>query len=177
MATFLPAGRLREVAGRAASTVLPDEVNETLPFATRGAGGVEALVLFYKVTGPRGKTRVELPSHAMRIDPRTGVVLRFWACDPADLGLVPPLPPVPGAGALPDAVTDFLDMRDRFLAISADVWEAFEAGGTSVSAATRDLVAEYFDLFLKITRASVAPFYVGAAQDFFGWIRAVLGGP
>ena len=85
--------------------------------------------------------------------------------------------PVPGAGALPDDVKDFLDFRDRFIAISADVWEAFEAGSVAVPAAMRDLVAEYYDLFLKITRVEIAPFYVGAAPDFFGWIREVLGLP
>jgi hypothetical protein len=177
MATFLPAERLREVAGRAASAVLPDEVSETLPFATRGKAGVEVLVLFYEVRGRGAASRVLPPSHAMRIDPRTGVVLRFWACDPAELGLAGPLTPVPGAGALPDDVKDFLDYRDRFIAISADVWEAFEAGNVALAGPIPNLVAEYYDLFLKITRAEIAPFYVHAAPDFFGWIRSVLGLP
>lgn len=177
MAPFLPAEKLREVAGRAASAALPDEVNETLPVATRGKGGVEALVLFYKIVGPPGRGKPALPSHAMRIDPRTGNVLRFWAATPRELGLGGALPSVPGAGMLPDDVTDFLDARDRFLAISPDVWAAFEAGSTSVDAATQDLVSEYYALFLRITRAPIAPFYVGGAADFFAWIRAVLGGP
>lgn len=177
MAPILPASKFRAAAGRAASTVLPDEVSETLPIATKVEGELRVLVLFYKVLGRRGATRVELPSHAMHLDPRTGVVLRFWACDPTELGLSTPLAQVPGAGALPDDVTDFLDLRDRFFDISPTVWEAFEAGGSQVSAPTRDLVHEYFDLFLRITRPSVAPFYAGAARDFFDWIRAVLGAP
>ncbi|MEZ4312216.1 MAG: hypothetical protein R3F14_29660 [Polyangiaceae bacterium] len=177
MVTLLPAQRMREVAGRAASTVLPDEIDETLPVATRGESGVEVIVLFYAVKGPQSRPTVMLPSHAIRIDPRTGSVLRFWPCDPAELGLSGKLTPVPGAGALPADVNDFLAARDRFLAISPDVWEAFEKGDTKVDQPTRDLVAEYYDLFLKITRAPVAPFYVGAARDFFDWIAAVVGAP
>ncbi|MBK8256698.1 MAG: hypothetical protein IPK82_29010 [Polyangiaceae bacterium] len=177
MATFLSAERIREIAGRAASTVLADEISETLPVATRGPAGVEALVLFYSVVGARGNARAKLPSHAMRIDPKTGSVIRFWACDPAEIGLGGSLTPVPGAGALPDDVKDFLDFRDRFIALSPSVWEAFEKGNTSLVQGERDRVAEYYDLFLKITRPPVAPFYVGAARDFFDWIRAVLGSP
>jgi hypothetical protein len=35
------------------------------------------------------------------------------------------------------------------------------------------LIEEYNSLFLHITKAEVAPFYVGAAPDFFGWLEQV----
>lgn len=172
-AASLSAHEIRDIAARTAATQLPLETAATLPVPLRAEGGLVALVIYFNETGPRTNRVVHPPSHAMRIDAATGKVLRFEATTPEKLGIPQPSVPVPGAGVNRSWTgLQFAQHRDRFLDLSRDVWLAFAAGGTSVDAATRDLAREYLELFLALTTPAVAPFYVGAAKDFFAWLRA-----
>lgn len=175
---YLPARELRDIAGKTSAPLLPLETAVMLPVPIRTNGALEALVVYYDETGPRTHRTVHPPHHAMRLDPTTGKVLHFGATTPERLGIRRPITPVPGVGIDPKmTVPEFITKRDRFLEISADVWSSFAAGSTSVDAATATLVAEYWDLFAHITKAEVAPFYTGAARDFFDWVRAASGVP
>lgn len=175
---YLPARELRDIAGKTSAPLLPLETAVMWPVATRANGPLEALVVYYDETGPRTHRTVHPPHHAMRLDPVTGKVLHFGATTPERLGLRRPFTAVPGVGIDPKmTVPEFIAKRDRFLDISADVWSSFAAGTPSGGAATATLAAEYWDLFSRITKAEVAPFYAGAAKDFFDWVRAAAGAP
>lgn len=175
--TFLPMDRIREAAGRAASAVLPDEAGETIPVVTRVDGQVLAMVLYYRTVGRRPHTTPTLPTHVMYLDPATAKIVSFRAIQPEDIGLRPPLDPVPGMNVDMSDMPAYLLRRARFFEISPDVWEAFAQGGSSVDAATTAKVTEYWDLFRQVITGGVAPYYTAAAKDFFDWVRAVAGAP
>ena len=175
--TFLSMNQLREAAGRTAQAVLPDEIGETLPVVTRTPEGVRALVLYYRIIGPPRRGTPSLPTHAMYLDPSTGTVTSFRAVNPEDIGIRPPLDPVPGVHVDMSDMNAFLARRARFFEISPDVWAAFAQGGASVDATTAETVKEYWDLFRQVVNAPVAPYYTYAAKDFFDWVRAVAGAP
>lgn len=177
MGAFVSMDQVREAAGRAASAVLPDEVGDTMPVATRRPDGVQLLVLYHRVVGPPMRGKPTLPTHAMLLDPRTAKVVRFWKVTPDELGLRAPLAPVPGVGADMTDMPAFLDRRARFFAISPDVWEAFEQNASAPSGETAAQVKEYWELFRTLVSADLAPHYVGAAKDFFDWVRAIAGAP
>lgn len=178
---FLSMNQLREAAGRTSSKVLPDEVAETFPVVTRAYGdrgaGALALVLYYRMVGPPPNGTPTLPTHAMLLDPVTGAVVSFKAVQPEDVGVRPPLDPVPGVHADMSDMTAYLARRRRFFEISPDVWLAFARGGASVDATTAAKVREYWDLFRQVVHESIAPYYTHAARDFFDWVRAVAGAP
>jgi hypothetical protein len=171
---FKSAHELRNIAGAAARRVLPIEIADTLPVPHRTGDRLVILILFYRESGPPNRRVVELPNHAMHLDPITGKVLRFWACRPEDVGIETPLKPVEGA-TIPPGMTggEFFQKRERFLSVSPQVWEAFDSGATKLDSATTAVIREYWRLFLEITKSEVAPFYVAAASDFFGWLRHV----
>lgn len=172
---FLSAEVIREAAGRVASSVLPDELAETLPVVTRTDEGVRAIVLFYRVSGPPGRGRPGLPSHVMLLEPRTGEVIRFLPMAPDDQHRYVGLAPMPGVRPDMSDMHGFLARRRRFLALSAGVWEAFEQRSPSRDAAIRPEVQEYYGIFEMITPEAVAPYYVTAAKDFFDWVRGLAG--
>lgn len=176
--SLLPVPELRELAAQVAAALLPVETAVMLPLPRKGDGGLEALIVYYQETGPRTNRTVHPPSHAMRLDAATGKLLHFGPTTPERLGIQRPLVPVPGARIDP-AMTgmEFADKRARLLEISREVWLAFASGSAQVDATTADLVREYVDLFLQITKPEVAPFYLGAAKDFFAFLRAIAGAP
>lgn len=176
MSSFASMDRVREAAGRAVSAVLPDEIAETMPVATRTPDGVRALVLYYRMVGPPPNGKPTLPTHAMHLDPATAKVIRLWKVTPDEVGLRAPLAPVPGVDADMSDMNRFIDRRARFFAISPDVWEAFAQGG-SPSGEGAGLVKEYWTLFRQLVHPSIAPYYTGAAKDFFDWVRAIAGAP
>jgi hypothetical protein len=171
MTTFLPAQEIRRIAGRLSSAVLPDEDAITLPVPIRAEAGVVLLIMYYRELGPRSRRVVHLPHYAMHLDGATGKVLRFFACAPEDLGITQPLAHVPGAGV--DSAMDglaFYHSRERLLDLSPELWRAFADAG-EVAPSTAEAAKEYLEIFLKITKAEVAPFYLAAAPDFFAWLE------
>jgi hypothetical protein len=177
-APYLSAHEIRDIAAEAAAALLPTEIATMLPVPLKTETGPVALVVYYSETGRPNQRTVHPPSHAMKIDLVTGKILHFGATTPERLGIRRPAPAVPGAGIPPGLTgSEFADKRSRLLDISRDVWTAFLDGDSPVDAATRDLAREYYSLFLQITKTEVAPFYTGAAKDFFAWLRATAGGP
>ncbi len=171
---FISADEIRRIAGSTSAAVLPDEDADTFPIPVRVGGGVVILVMYYKETGRPGQRVVHPPHYAMHLDGETGKVLRFWAVTPDELGIRTPLTPVPGAGTDPAmAVDERIRRRDRFLALSPDLWKAFAAGSKQVDGAVAAAAREYLDIFLTITKKEVAPFYVGASPAWFEWLRSV----
>lgn len=169
---FQSADELRRIAGAIAAKLLPLEIAQTLPVLVRHGPGFAVIVLFYPETGRPNRRTVSPPTHAMLLDAASGGLIRFWQTSAEELGIVQPCVPVAGAGIPPGMSTDeFIRMRDRFLAISADVWTMFAYPGPP-DPTGRELVAEFRLLFLKITKSEVAPFYVGAAAEFFAWVFA-----
>ncbi|MEZ5401837.1 MAG: hypothetical protein R2729_19340 [Bryobacteraceae bacterium] len=165
--------QLREIAGRTASRSLPDEAAETFPVITEAGGGARVRIVFYTETGPPNARQVHPPHHVMDLDPTTGQVLRFERCQPRDIGIATPAQPVPGvAYDASDGIEGFARRTGRFFEISPAVWRLFLNRGAPLDAGGKALVAEYWDLFSRITKADVAPFYIGAAADFFGWVRS-----
>ena len=190
MATpFLPVRTLKAAADRAAYSVLSIETAQTQPVPVKTEHGTSIQILYFTMSGrPPAAPKIGPPTHAMWLDGTSAKVQRFWATSPDDLGFPDPLPKVPGiSGGDPgdpdiDAEDDdesksFVVELERFQALSPEVWGAFAAGSTSVSAETRDRVSEYFQLFLSLTNPDVAPYYTCGAPDFFAWIHAVLTGP
>jgi hypothetical protein len=174
--TFLPGERLRELAGEAASRVLPDELGETLPVPVRANGRTVLLVMYYEETGPPGRRTVRPPSHAMHLDGATGRVLRLWASTPEELGIIDPRADVPGAG-IRDGMPweEFAAKRDRVLALGPAVWHGYATAQTRLDAEAVAGAREYRQLLMEVTPKAVAPFYVQAAAEFFRWLDAVTG--
>ena len=171
---FKSAHELREIQGATASAVLPVEVAYTLPFPKKTEAGIMVEVLFYNEKGPPGQRVVSLPHYAMHLDPKTGIILRFWAIRPEEMGIVEPLTPVPGAGIDPNLTSDeFFILRQRFLDISNVVWEAYASGKSEFEASAKAIIKEYETLFLRITKREVAPFYVASSPHFFNWLRTI----
>lgn len=177
MTNYLTAHEIRDIAARTAATLLPLEKAAMLPVPMPAKGSLEALVVYYDETGPPLRRTVHPPTHAMRLDARTGRILDFSATTPERLGIRRPLVPVVGARIDPAmGGMEFAAKRARLLDLSRDVWCAFEAGGIPDAAAAA-LVREYWKLFLQITKPEVAPFYIGAAGDYFVWLQKVVGSP
>jgi hypothetical protein len=171
---FKSAQDLRREAGAVSAGVLPDEAAETLPVLHREGGRLTILILYYRESGPPNRRVVRPPDHVMYLDPVSGKVIRFSACRPEDLGIERSMKPVAGAGIRPGMTSqEFYQKRERFLDISPQVWHAFASGSSQFEASTQGVLGEYYHLFLEITKAEVAPYYVAAAPDFFGWIQRV----
>jgi hypothetical protein len=172
MTAFVPAQEIRRIAGRMSGAVLPDEDADTLPVPIRTDKGVALLVMYYRESGPPDQREVDLPHYAMHLDGETGKVLRFFACAPKELGIAPPLSPVPGADVDPamDGLA-FFHTRERLLDLSPALWAAL-ASDAEVDASTAEAAKEYLAIFLRITKAEVAPFYLAAAPDFFEWLHS-----
>jgi hypothetical protein len=171
---FIPAQEIRRIAGSTSGAVLPDEDADTFPIPVRADGGVVILVMYYKELGPPERRVVHPPHYAMYLDGETGKVLRFWAVTPDELGIRPPLPPVPGVGIdRTMSVEEHIRRRERFFDLSPDLWRAYAAGGTGVDPAVAAAAREYLDLFSTITKKEVAPFYVAASPAWFEWLRSV----
>ena len=169
---FMSAHELRTIAGSVARKVLPVEAAETLPVLRRDPKeGLVVLILYYREVGPPDKRVVKLPDHAIYLNPFTGKVLRFWAIEPEELGIEVPLRPVGGAGVSAEMPKmEFVEKRQRFLDISPAVWEAFVSEASNYPANVLAMIRDYRSLFLQITKAEVAPYYVEAAPDFFRWL-------
>jgi hypothetical protein len=168
---FKTARELQEIAGAAASSVLPDEVAETLPVPTKIDGQVRVVILYYN-TKARGQPVISPPHHAMILDPIAGKVIRFWACTPDDLGVTSPTGPVKGTGLDTKMSADeFWQKRDRFLEISLTVWEAYAAGNTQLDPQTKAVVREYAALLDQVEVKPLLPYEEAVAADFFAWLR------
>lgn len=171
--SFLPAERLRAIAGEAVSRVLPDELGETLPLPVSVDGRLRILIMYYPEVGPPGRRTVHPPTHAIHLDGSTGQVLRLWACAPEELGIVDPGAVVPGAG-IRDGMgwEEFAQKRARVLELSADLWRAYAVDQARRDDETTAKAREYRSLLFQITPREVAPFYVQAASGFFRWLEA-----
>ena len=168
------AEEIQLLAARRASTLLPIEVAKTIPVPVRHNRGFAIQVLYYRQVKRSGQKQVSLPHHCMLLDPESGSIIRFWACTSAELGLADELPEINGAGIQADMPFDeFMEKRERFVEISADVWKAYFRDEDVVDEPTKLLVCEYRQLFLVTTDAKVAAFMVAAADDFFGWLDKV----
>lgn len=168
------AEEIQRIAGATSTAVLPDEDGQTFPIPVRVDGRVVILVMYFHVLGPRHRQVVELPYYAMHLDRETGKVLRFWLVTPDELGIRAPLEPVAGAHDDPSVPwQEYVRRRERFLALSPDLWTAFAAGGTRPSPAVAAAAREYLDLFLAIATEAVAPYYPAASPAFFQWLHAV----
>jgi hypothetical protein len=174
---ILTAMQFREIAGKTAAGNLPIETAETVPMITEMHGGPRVVIVFYSETGSPGMRTVHPPERLLEIHPSTGKVIRFRKIGPRDLGLAWPPPAVPGVGIDPAmTVEEFIAKRERFFAITPDVWRRFlNRARVALDDAGRELASEYWTLFSQITKADVAPMYVGAAGDFFGWLRSTAG--
>ncbi len=174
---FLTAEQIREIAGRTASATLPDEVAETLPVITEAGRGPRVLIVFYSETGPPHARTVRPPHYFIELDPASGKVLRFSRCRPEDLGIAMPLVRVPGVDYDETMGVDaYIQLEDRFLAISPAVWRLFlNRSQQTLDEESRKLIGEYWNIFSRITTWETAPFYIGAAADFFGWVRSNAG--
>jgi hypothetical protein len=174
---ILPAERFREIAGQVAATNLPDEIAETLPVITEVRGGPEVLIIFYRETGKPNRRTVHPPTHFVAMHPASGAIIRFAKASPRELGIRLPVEPVAGVGIDSRmSMDDFIAKDARFLEISAPVWRLFlNRSQGPLDDGSRALVREYWDLFAQTTKAEVAPFYIGAAPDFFSWVRSERG--
>ncbi|MCP3952594.1 MAG: hypothetical protein GY697_10325 [Desulfobacterales bacterium] len=172
--SFKSAHEMVEIQGSVSAQELPVEVANTLPIPKKTESGLVILIIYYNETGPHGQRVVHPPHYAMTLDPATGDVLRFWACRPDDLGIVAPLKTLPGAGITPGMTgNEFFHLRLRFLDISAAVWQAYASGATQFEPQLQKLIAEYWQLFLRITKKEIAPFYAMSSPDYFQWLKTV----
>jgi hypothetical protein len=165
------AQELREIAGSIAAVSLPDEIADTLPVPRRVSGKRAVQILYYRESGPPERRRLTPPEQCLLLDAHSGQLLRFWACRPEELGILPTTPAVPGAG-IRDGMTvdEYVEKEERLLAISRPLWQAFFEGAADEDAATRARALEYQQLFLETNDAEVAKFLVASAPDFFRWL-------
>lgn len=171
---FKSAHELRKLQTAASTGIVPREMAYTLPVPKKTESGMVIVVLYYYETGPMNHRTVHMPERAMLMNPVSGEVLRFDAIRPADVGIREPLTPVPGAGITPGMTGDeYFAFRQRFLDISAQVWEAYDSGKTEFNATTKAILREYESLFLCITKKEIAPFYVMTSPQFFKWLKNI----
>lgn len=164
------------IAGKTASSILPDEAAETLPVPRRVNERFVIQILYYREFGSPGERRVEAPDHCMWLEPESGKVIRFWACALDELGIPNRPDAVPGAGIRPGMTAEeYTRNHERIAAISQSVWAAFIHGGIPDDPDTRRLAREYRRLVLETTKAEVAAYLVAAAPDFFRWLDTVPG--
>ena len=168
------AQEIRTVAGRAASSVLPDEAAETIPVPKRLDGKSFIQILYYRQVGSPGERKSQPPDHCMLIDPESGKVVRFWRCTPSEIGLDKAPPTIAGAGIQSGMTTEeYVANEERLLAISQPVWKAFFRGSVPDASDTRALVQEYRQLFQQTATAEEAAFTRAAAVEFFQWLDTV----
>lgn len=170
---FLEAAELRKLASAKAGTVLPDEDADTLPIPLRDGERLVILVMYYPVRGRPGHRTISPPRYALHLDPTTGDVIRAWKTTPQELGIHQPTAKVPGFEApAPGSWQAQLRDRERFLAMSNDIWAEFASRRSATDAALRPTLRKYWKLFQQITLPEEAPFYVQAAPEFFDWLRS-----
>lgn len=179
MSRYRPAREIRNIVGAAAAAVIPDEYGETIPCPVRAGDALVLRVVFFPSSGPPSRRVVLPPRFVVDVDGERAAIVRLARCTPDEVGVVPPLAPVPGAGVEPTApVDDFVRRRERLLDLAPAVWEAFAAGATAAPGAVgAGEVREFYELLLSITTADVAPFYPAVAPEFFRWVRATAGAP
>jgi hypothetical protein len=163
--------KVLESAGRAASAVLPDEVANTFPVPVLLGGRGLLQILYYRETGSPGQRIIHNPHYCMRLDPYTAQVVRFWPCEPHEIGgdEVPVVVP-PG---MPERLTveDFIKKQRRLASLSPEVIELYFDNVEQLDLPAVASVKEYYDLFFATHGKKQATFVVNAAPDFFRWLQ------
>jgi hypothetical protein len=174
---FQSADELQRIAGKTSSAVISDSAAATLPIPVKVDGNVVILIMYFNERGRPGHRVLSPPHYAMHLDGHTGQVLRFWSTTPEALGITDLNAAIEGVGVGPQlGWEEFSDKKDRFLAISPDVWSAYARGAAPADPAVKPLAREYWSLFAQIETPAVAVFYLQASPDFFAWIRTAAQG-
>jgi len=70
---------------------------------------------------------------------------------------------------------EFWRQRDRLMDIAPHVWAAFETGGLRVVRPAFDLVREHDEIFERIAKAPLKPYYAKLGAEYWAWSRALAG--
>jgi hypothetical protein len=174
---YMPA---RDVIGAASASHQPrtgEAAALPLPRRAQAPHALHVVVLFYR-EGMRPGEEIVFPPHRMvSVDPVTGSIVESRPSSPAALG-VARSPGVPQRGfGLDPAMTasEFWQRTDRFMELSAAVWELYDDGATLLDPVSRGVVAEYDACFRSISKQPLMPYYEAIAKDFFQWLGRVLG--
>jgi hypothetical protein len=176
MNRLLSVQELLTVAGQTSSRSLPIETATTLPIATMSEGKLRVVILYYKeISRPGTDKKMYPPHHIMVLDPSSGEIIKFEECKPKDFGIDrKPDQAEMGDGLDPKMPGDeFQTKKRRLLEISPSVWEAFASGSTSVDGKSLATVKEYDEIFKRIAKKPLLPYYHAVATDFFEWLAKV----
>lgn len=149
------------------------EYTLTTPCPVLVPGGLVLRVVCCPLSGPIDDRRVEPPRYVCDVDPGSARVLRLARCTPDEVGVVPPLRPLSGAG-IPEGLTlaEFEARDARLDDLAPEVWGAF-ARGDGPDAPSAPAAREFFAILLSLTRHDVAPLYPAVAPDFIRWLQLV----
>jgi len=146
----------------------------SLPLPIRVRGKLRIAFLVYGEPAKQGQELVYPPSELAEVDPRTGKA-EFRPCGPADFGIdAAPNVPVNGFGVKVRG-DEFWRQRDRLMDIAPHVWAAFETGGLRVVRPAFDLVREHDEIFERIAKAPLKPYYAKLGAEYWAWSRALAG--
>jgi hypothetical protein len=164
------ARELLEIAGATSSQVLPDEIAETLPMASKSAHNLYVIILYYREI-PR-KELIYPPHYMMILDAVLGKVVRFEPCTPDSIGVKKPVGiPEEGYGLDPNmSAREFWEKTDRFLDLSKTIWQIYISDNMKMDSQTKNIIKEYYSIFEKIAKKPLLPYYHAIASDFLDWL-------
>ncbi|MFQ5570018.1 MAG: hypothetical protein ACE5G0_10110 [Rhodothermales bacterium] len=172
---MLSAHELSAVSGSTVINVIPEPTAEALPLATRRGRRVQVVFLYYEESMVPGEEVLYPPSYILVLDASTGEVVRFEACSPQTLGVEARADQATvGFGLDPTMpASEFWNLTDRFLDISAIVWAAFAEDASQYDPETLAYIEDYRRIFERIAKVPLVPYYKAVAPDFFRWLDEV----
>ncbi len=138
------------------------------------AGGLVVVFMEYGETVRSGVEELVPPCAVWIVDPERGDVVAREARVPRDFGVeAAPDTVVQGFGLEVDGETYWAE-HDRFLAIAPRVWAAFRDHDTvaTLDAETRALLEEHDNLFARIAKKPLLPYYEHVGAEYFAWVRS-----
>lgn len=149
---------------------------QMLPLPIKRDGTVQIVILYYNEPLYPGKEIIYPPHRMMTINPETGEVLGNRKVTPADFGFPKTaMGPMEGYGLDAHMTSDeFWHYIDQFHVISPLVWELYSAESRQVSDEDKDLLMEYEEIFRRVAKTPLIPYYKAVAPDLFEWLSKTL---
>jgi hypothetical protein len=143
----------------------------SLPLPRRRAA-VEVVFMVYAEAVRQGAEELVPPRALLVFDPRTGALIAEQPCRPRDFG-VDAEPDARSVGfGLELRGAEYRAGRDRLLAIATGVWESF-AGAAPLDSAAVARVREHDEIFARIAKKPLLPYYESLGAEYFLWSRAL----
>jgi hypothetical protein len=175
MRSYMTASEIAGIAEAAYADGLSTGMARSLPVAYSKNSRLQIVILFYREPAIKDVERMYPPHHIVAIDPTNGQVMKNGPCTPKMFGFDQAVAaPTQGFGLDPGVSADvFWERYDRFMEISSVVWKAYASGSSDLTQQSTQIVREYYEIFNKIAKKPLLPYYRAVAPDFFKWLEKV----